>query len=119
MNLETFTDQQLLDELLNRRTDRDMSDEDRISCEDCRNFKIWTKRSDPPDSYNPCGLGHSMRFHMPEGWEDPHSGGYFRAICSDRVVVDQQKTEIQPDEPEWPPRGHTKWKPKTVPGGKK
>lgn len=117
MSLDQFTDQQLQDELLNRRLEREQVDEPKDYCDECQHFKCWTKRSDPPDSYNPCSHGHAMRFHFPEGWEDPHSGGYFRRICSDRLPVEPPPPPA-PEVPPEPPRGQPDWKPSTVAGGR-
>ncbi|OZB22685.1 MAG: hypothetical protein B7X51_14785, partial [Pseudomonas sp. 34-62-33] len=58
MSLEHYTDQQLMDELLNRRIEKEAG-EPTDYCHDCQRFTPWTKRREPPDDYNPCGLGHA------------------------------------------------------------
>jgi len=112
MSLEHYTDQQLMDELLNRRVERERG-EPAEYCHDCQRFKPWTKRGDPPDDYNPCSLGHALRFHLPEGWEDPHGGGFYRRICSDRKAT-PPPAPPKPEEPKEPPRGRPDWQPRTI-----
>ncbi|WP_039804017.1 hypothetical protein [Azotobacter chroococcum] len=117
MSLDAYTDQQLMDELLNRRLERE-NEQPIEYCEDCQHFKAWTKpirRSwndirrvvgDVPDDYNPCSRGHSMLFRMAEEWEGPHADyGYYRRACGDR--------KQEPQDPE-PARGLPGWTPRTV-----
>lgn len=113
MSLDAYTDQQLMDELLERRLEREQADEPKDYCHDCRHFKPWTKRGDPPDSYNPCSKGHKMRLHIPEAWEDPHAGGYFKRVCSDRAEIPPPPPP-KPEKPPEPPRGRPDWKPRSV-----
>ena len=85
MTLERFTDQELMDELLNRRVEQELGFDGIQYCDDCVRFKLWRGRGDPPDSFNPCGAGHQVKFRAPEEWEGPHGEyGFYRRICSDR-----------------------------------
>lgn len=85
MSLESFTDQQLMDELLNRRIEKAMGQEDIQYCHDCERFKPWAGRRDAPETYNPCSVGHELKFRMLEEWEGPHDEhGFYRRVCSDR-----------------------------------
>lgn len=87
MSLDNFTDQELMDELLNRRAEKELGFADIQYCHDCERFTPWSGRGDPPDSYNPCSKGHKMQFHMLEPWDGPHDEhGFYRRICSDRTV---------------------------------
>lgn len=112
MSLDAYTDQQLMDELLNRRMERELADDGNppTYCDNCAHFVTWDqrkpkRRTDKLDDYNPCSLRHTMRFKVPEEWEGPHADyGYYRRACSDRK-------EIQPPEPEI---GVPGWKPRTV-----
>lgn len=89
-----------MDELLERRVERELGSDNLEYCHDCRHFKAWTKRSDPPDDFNPCRLKHSMRFRMPEEWEDPHADhGYYRRVCSDRKPIEPPKPKPEPEDP--------------------
>lgn len=109
MSLDRYTDQELMDELLNRRLDREEGEEGRVYCDDCKHFKCWTKRGEVPEDYNPCSKGHTMRFHMPEGWEDPHGGGYFRRVCSDRADRPPPAPPKPPEPPPAPLNGRPDW----------
>ncbi|MGE4534697.1 hypothetical protein [Halomonas sp.] len=53
-------------------------------CDACLMFTPWKGPSEVPEDYNPCSLGHPMHFHIHE--HDPHAGGYYRLICSDREL---------------------------------
>lgn len=110
MTLDAYTDQQLMDELLERRLEREQEDVPKPWCDECRHFKAWKKRGDPPDTYNPCSKSLVMRFHFPEPWEDPHEAGYFRRNCSDRAEIPPKPKPKQPPEPPEPPRdGRPDW----------
>ncbi|MGV6475405.1 hypothetical protein [Azotobacter vinelandii] len=112
MSLDAYTDQQLMDELLNRRLERE-NEQPIEYCEDCQRFKPWTKRGEVPESYNPCSLGHAMRFKMPEPWDDPHDGGFYRRVCSDRKQIpppDPPEPEPKPE----PAKGFPGWTPRTI-----
>lgn len=117
MSLDHFTDQQMLDELLERRVERELGGENLEYCHDCRHFKPWGRKSEPPDDYNPCQRKHSMRFRMPEEWEDPHADhGYYRRVCSDRAPLPPPRPQPEPDPP---PPGPSLPTSSVVPGGKK
>lgn len=115
MNIEDASDQALRDELEERALERTLLDRgvDLLPCEECRYFKAWTRRGDPPETFNPCSKRHTMRFRMPEPWEDPHSGGYFRLVCSDRQEPPPPEPEPVEPPPKWPPdpgpRGTPDW----------
>ena len=51
-------------------------------CEDCKNFKFWTGKGEPP-TYNPCSKEHKMSFRVPEDYND--ECGYYRRVCADRA----------------------------------
>jgi hypothetical protein len=63
-----------------RRTERKPVD---LWCEDCKHFKFWIGKGEPPDTYNPCGNGHKMSFRVPEDYND--ECGYYRRVCADRA----------------------------------
>lgn len=113
MSLDGYTDQQLMDELLERRLERELADEPRPWCHDCRNFQPWKKRGEVPDGYNPCSKRHAMRFHFPEGWEGPEETGYYRRHCGDREQLPPPKPP-KPEKPKEPPRGRPDWIPRSV-----
>ena len=106
MSLDNYTDQALMDELLNRRFEREQGHDGVRYCVECTRFVPWQKRSDPPDTYNPCSAGHKMNFRMPEEWEGPHGEyGFYRRICSDRALP---APPPKPKPPE-PPKGRQDW----------
>lgn len=108
MNIEDASDQALRDELEERARERYVRDLGGVeACEECAHFKAWTRRGDPPETYNPCSKRHAMRFRMPEPWEDPHAGGYYRLVCSDRQ---------EPPPPPPPGKPQPKVAPRGVPG---
>lgn len=83
--LDSFTDDQLLEELVRRRNAAKSDRTPARWCEECLNFKVWQKECDPPKNYNPCAKGHEMEFHTPRAWQSPDTFGYYRVICSDRM----------------------------------
>ncbi|MGZ0026416.1 hypothetical protein [Stenotrophomonas sp. S4] len=90
--LQQFTTDQLLEELVRRRTQKAKDLEGVPSCEDCRHFRYWITTSDPPRTYNPCEKNMTMRFDMPTEWEGPHPGiGYYRRICPHRSPVEGKR----------------------------
>lgn len=111
MNIEDASDQALRDELEERAKERALRDNDEEvpSCEDCARFKPWRGRGEVPETYNPCSKRHAMRFRMPEPWENPHAGGFYRLVCSDRK--DPEPPKPPPTEPplEPGPRGWPNW----------
>lgn len=114
MRVEDASDQALRDELEERAKARAVLEEGEIlSCEDCARFKPWTSRRTMPEDYNPCSKRHIMRFRMPEPWEDPHDGGFYRLVCSDRKERPATTPEPEPVDPPWPPepgpRGLPNW----------
>lgn len=122
MSLIGYTDQQLMDELLERRLEEEREGEDREYCHDCAHFTPWKRRGEMPDDYNACSKKHQMRFHMPEPWEAPEDGGFYKRICSDRKGIEPippPAPEPPPAPPE-PPIGREGWKPgPTIRGGKR
>lgn len=81
--LAKFSTDALLEELARRRRVRSERQPIAHWCEDCKHFKFWTAKSDPPDTYNPCSKGHTMSFRQPEDYGDEM--GYYRRVCADRA----------------------------------
>ncbi len=118
MSLDHYTDQALIDELLNRRLEKERGWDNVEYCHNCARFKPWTRRGEPPADYNPCGLGHKLHFRMPEDWEDPHcEHGFYRRICSDRAVIEPPAPGRRPP-PAVPPRGRPGWAQSAKPSDK-
>ncbi|MCO7058297.1 hypothetical protein [Pseudomonas juntendi] len=110
MNIEDASDQALRDELEERARERTMRERGEVeSCEDCARFKPWTSRRTMPEDYNPCSKRHAMRFRMPEPWEDPHDGGFYRLVCSDRKERPPPPPEPVEPPPKPGPRGWPNW----------
>lgn len=83
--LEPFTTDQLLDEVGRRMRALHAKAEGETLCNGCRHVVFWTKRGDPPDTFNPCGLGHALEFKMPEDVPDEDYGYYRAGGCKDRA----------------------------------
>ena len=86
LKLREFTTDQLIEELARRRNERS-SAKPREWCDDCAHFIPWVDAADTPEAsmpngYNPCEMGHSMRFQMPEEIDDDY--GHYRTVCPDR-----------------------------------
>lgn len=87
--LAMFSDEELIEELARRANRRDLENI-KHWCHDCRNFKPWGERHHRgrelpmPDNYNPCVKEHAMNLRLPELHQDPHSGGFYLPVCSDR-----------------------------------
>lgn len=85
--LKSFTDDQLLEELIQRRNGRSVNKPEHW-CHDCRNFVAWDdakRKSLMPETFNPCTKGHSMLFVVPEEIDDEY--GFYRRVCADRDMV--------------------------------
>lgn len=55
-------------------------------CDECTHFVAYTKDpSTMPEEYNPCALGHAMRFKVPESYVD-HNWGFYLRGCKDRQL---------------------------------
>ncbi len=53
-------------------------------CDDCQFFHPWLKLDrDIPSDFNPCSLGHKMRFRQPNSPSDTQ-WGFWKADCPDR-----------------------------------
>jgi hypothetical protein len=90
--LQQFTTDELLEELVRRRTQKAKDLDGVPSCEDCKHFRFWTNTGDAPRSYNPCAKKMQMSFDMPEEWEGPHAGnGYYRRVCQHRAAVEEAR----------------------------
>lgn len=107
MSLDQYTEQQLMDEVLNRRIEDELGFEDLEYCEDCRHFTPYTRRGEVPETYNACGRKHTMKFRTPEGWEGPYGGGFYRRFCSDRLPIEPPAPPKPPEQPV----GLPDWKP--------
>ena len=89
--LSKISTDKLMEELVRRRNARRAREESQKpieNCDECANFRVWSKRGECPDDYNPCGKGHKMRFRMPRD-ENPHDPdyGYYRIVCADREAI--------------------------------
>lgn len=87
--LASFTDDQLLEELVRRRNAKKLERVPPRWCDECLHFKTWDKENDPPKSYNPCLMGHAMEFYTPRSWQSPETFGHYRIICTDRTECPQ------------------------------
>lgn len=92
LKLRTFSTDQLIEELVRRRNERDAT-RPRHWCEECAHFIPWSNGETPeasmasvPDAYNPCEVGHTMRFQMPKEITDDY--GHYRTICADRQPME-------------------------------
>ncbi|MFG5411473.1 hypothetical protein ABXN37_29275, partial [Piscinibacter sakaiensis] len=95
--LATFTEDQLLEELIRRRNQRTTAHPEHW-CHDCQHYKAWDEVERPrdaigriprcPDDFNPCTKGHKMQFVVPEDYPDGQEWGYYRKVCADRLPVD-------------------------------
>lgn len=102
MSLDRYTDQQLVDELMNRRLERELGqDSEEIRyCDECVHFRFWTRRSEVPEDYNPCSAGHMTVFRYPMEGEAPDAEyGHYRRSCRDR----EQRQPPPPAPPAGPP----------------
>lgn len=92
--LAKFSTAVLLEEISRREQQRAERKPVKHWCEDCKNFRFWTKNSDPPDTYNPCSKGHKMSFRVPETMSDvDNDSGYYRRICTDRAGMGKRSEE--------------------------
>lgn len=86
--LASFTDEQLLEELIRRRNARTVATP-KHWCHDCRNFVAWDevrRKGEMPDDFNPCTKGHEMKFIVPQEIGDEH--GFYLSVCADRDMGD-------------------------------
>lgn len=83
--LEGFTTDELLDEVARRARALRAKVEGETLCEGCTHVVYWKGRRDPPDNFNPCGLGHALEFKMPEDMPDEDYGFYRPGGCKERV----------------------------------
>lgn len=83
--LKSFTDTELLEELLRRKNASKSKRRPKHWCEDCQNFTSATAKMSEAqlEKYNPCSKGHVMDFYMPAEWESIQAG-YYRRGCADR-----------------------------------
>jgi hypothetical protein len=79
--LARFTTDELIEEIARRRNCRTKALPAQW-CDDCGNFK---PSDTADDKYNPCSKGHTMAFYLPQSHEDPHTFGFYRRVCADRV----------------------------------
>lgn len=111
MSLDHYTDQQLMDELLERRSQREAEDsgEGIPWCDECVHFKAWTRRGDPPENYNPCQQRNTMRLKIPGFGDDPHETGFYKRHCVDRKERPPPKPKPAVMPPEPPLDGRPGW----------
>lgn len=58
----------------------------RTWCHDCRQFRTYIGKGDPPDDYDPCALRLNPRFYPPRDYGDicgPESYGFARVNCDE------------------------------------
>lgn len=86
IDLNQFTDDQLLEELVKRRNGDDAGRRDDITfCDTCDHFVPMAGLSEKQaQGYNPCSFGHDLNFRTPTGYSDEF--GFFRRVCADRLV---------------------------------
>ena len=109
--LAGFTTDELLDEVARRMRALRAKAEGETLCEGCRHVVFWTKRGDPPDSFNTCALRHTLEFKMPEDVPDEDYGFYRPGGCRDRA-----EPPPPPPAPARPPMGG---KPVPVPSARR
>src|SRR3569623_1889737 len=88
MKLRDYTTAQLIEELA-QRSNKQTTKKPKHWCHDCKHHVVWEDGKTPneamPDGYNPCTMGHKMRFMMPEEIGDEY--GYYLPVCADRNVL--------------------------------
>ena len=87
--LDAFTTDQLLEEVVRRRNQSESRKPVEAYCDACAHFRAYTGRGEAPDSWSCCSKGHKQSFRMPEDWESPHTEdfGFYRRVCADRTEV--------------------------------
>lgn len=83
MSLKNYSTEDLKAEIRRRERDYPVSNRQIIPCDLCKHF--IPMKGDVKD-YNPCELGHKMKFRAPEGYE--YVWGFYKPKCRDRVRID-------------------------------
>jgi len=83
--LVSFTDDELLEEIIRRRNARDRDGPEVKWCDECRRFVPWRDGLNVPENYNPCANRHAMKFRSPAGYNAPF--GFYRTLCPDRQEI--------------------------------